>query len=350
MPPSPPARRRAVTIKDVARHAGVSQGVVSRVLNDGIGPVAPETRRRVQASIKALHYRPHAAARELKTQTTSTIGLVVADVANEFFARLADHVVRAARTLELGVLLITTQEDAALESRSVEMLMDKRVRGIIAAPTGRNAAIWREVTDMGAQLVFVDRTVARVPRADVVGVDNDAAAFAATQHLIEHGHRRIGIISGPLSISTGRERVAGYRRALEQLGMDADDELVFEADFDDPAGGRAVDALLAREDPVTAVVISNTALAATATARLRELDVAIPEDLSVVVFHDAPWTALAKPAFTVVRHPSAEIADTAVNLLSQRLTADPPPRGQRVRLTSTLVPRGSVATLSEGGR
>jgi len=346
----PQTKRRAVTIKDVARHAGVSQGVVSRVLNDGIGPVAPETRKRVLASIEALRYRPHVAARELKSQKTSTIGLVVADVANEFFARLADHVVRAARALDLGVLLTTTQENAALEIGSVEMLMDKRVRGIIAAPTGRNTAIWREVTDIGAQLVFVDRALAEVPRADVVGVDNDAAAFDATQHLIEHGHRRIAIISGPLSISTGRERVAGYRRALEQLGTDPDDQLVFEADFRDPTVGGAVDALLALENPVTAVVVSNTALAATVMHRLRALEIAIPDDLSIVVFHDAPWTALAVPAFTVIRHPVEAIADTAVRVLNQRLSAESPQRGEHVRLTSTLVARGSVATLGEGRR
>ena len=258
--------------------------------------------------------------------------------------------VRAARALDLGVLLTTTQEDPALEAGSVEMLMDKRVRGIIAAPTGRNSAIWREVTDMGTQLVFVDRTLAEVPLADVVGVDNEAAAFDATQHLIDHGHRRIAIISGPLSISTGRERVAGYRRALEQLGADPLDEFVFEADFRDPTVGGAVDALLALEDPVTAVVVSNTALAATVTRRLRDLQVAIPDDLSIVVFHDAPWTALAMPAFTVIRHPVDAIADTAVRLLNQRLTTDPPQTGEHVRLTSTLVSRASVATLNEGAR
>jgi LacI family transcriptional regulator len=349
MTDTPQTKRRAATIKDVARHAGVSQGVVSRVLNDGIGPVAPATRERVLASIKELRYRPHAAARELKSQKTSTIGLIVADVANEFFARLADHIVHAARALDLGVLLTTTQEDAALETGSVEMLMDKRVRGIIAAPTGRNTAIWREAADMGAQLVFVDRFLADVPRADVVGVDNEAAAFDATRHLIEHGHRRIAIISGPLSISTGRERVAGYRRALADLGTQPHDEFVFEADFRDPTVGGAVDALFALEDPVTAVVVSNTALAATVTRRLRELDIAIPDDLSIVVFHDAPWTGLAIPAFTVIRHPVEAIAETAVSLLNQRLTSDSPP-GEHVRLTSTLVPRGSVATLKAGTR
>lgn len=339
---SPQARPRAVTIRDVARHAAVSQGVVSRVLNDGIGPVAPETRRRVLASIGALRYRPHAAARELKTQKTSTIGLVVADVANEFFAQLADRVVRGASSLGLGVLLMTTQEDPALEGRSVEMLLDKRVRGIIAAPTGRDAAVWGQVTDMGVRLVFVDRTVEGTPRADVVGLDNQAAAFEATEHLVRHGHRRVAIISGPLSVSTGRERVAGYRRALERFGADADERLVFGADFKDP-GADVVDRLLALEDPATAVVVSNTALAATVTARLRELDVAVPEDLSVVVFHDAPWTSLVRPAFTVVRHPLGEISDRAIDLLNRRLETGVPERGQEVRLRSTLVPRGSVA-------
>jgi LacI family transcriptional regulator len=339
-----------VTIKDVAHHAGVSQGVVSRVLNDGSGPVAPDTRQRVLASIKTLRYRPHAAARELKMQSTSTIGLVVADVANEFFAQLADHVVRAARTRDLGILLMTTQEDAALESRSVKMLMDKRVAGIIAAPTGRNATVWRQVTDMGVHLVFVDRTVARVPAADVVGVDNHAAAYTATEHLIAHGHRRIAIVSGPLSISTGRERVAGYRDALQDLGGDDDERLIFEADFRDPGGDAAVDRMLALDEPPTAVVVSNTALAAAVTARLRAREIEIPEDLSVVVFHDAAWTGLTKPGFTVIRHPLSEIAERAVEALSRRLTADGPERGQEIRLTSALVPRASVATLDRTAR
>jgi LacI family transcriptional regulator len=336
--------KRAVTIKDVARHAGVSQGVVSRVLN-GVGPVAPDTRERVSASIKTLRYRPHAAARELKTQRTSTIGLVVTDVANQFFAELADHVVRAARRHDLGVLLTTTREDGELESGSVEMLMDKRVGGIIAAPTGRNATIWKQVTDMGVHLVFVDRTVARVPRATVVGVDNGAAAFAATEHLIGNGHRRIAIISGRQAVSTGRDRIAGYRRAVEELGAEVDDALVIEADFSASSGGPAVDRMLAFERPATGLVIANTALAAGAVARMRELAVAIPGDLSVVVFHDATWTALATPAFTVIRHPVQQIAERAVELLARRLPTQAPERGDAVRLTSTLVPRGSVAPI-----
>lgn len=318
------------------------------MLNEGSGPVAPETRLRVLASIKSLHYRPHAAARELKTQSTSTIGLVVADVANEFFGQLADRVVRAARAHDLGVLLLTTQEDAVLESDSVKMLMDKRVGGIIAAPTGRNSGVWRQVTDMGVHLVFVDRTVTRVPAADIVGVDNQAAGYAATDHLIEHGHRRIAIISGPLAISTGSERVAGYRRAIQDQGLDDDDRLIFEADFRDPRGSAAVDRMLALEDPPTALVVSNTARAAAVAARLGERDVSIPEDLSLVVFHDATWAALAKPGITVIRHPMGEIADRAVDQLAKRMTEDWPERGEVIRLTSELVSRGSVATPKRG--
>ena len=250
------ARRRAVTIKDVARHAGVSQGVVSRVLNDGIGPVAPATRQRVQASIKELQYRPHAAARELKTQTTSTIGLIVADVANEFFARLADHVVRAARTLGLGVLLTTTQEDPGLESASVEMMIDKRVRGIIAAPTGRNPAIWRQVTEMGAQLVFVDRTLDRVPRADVVGIDNEAAAFAATQHLIETG---IGGSPSSAARSPSPRAANGSWATGGRWSSSAPTRTRarLRGRLRRPTAGGAVETLLALKDPVTAVVVSN---------------------------------------------------------------------------------------------
>jgi len=336
-------------MKDVARHAGVSPGVVSRVLNEGTGPVAPETRRRVLASIRTLRYRPHSGARELKTRTTNTIGLVLADVSNHFFAELADHVVRAARARGLGVLLTTTQEDAALEGRSLDMLMDKRVRGVIAAPTGANAAAWRQVRAMGVQLVFVDRTVDRVPGADVVGVDNDGAAFAATAHLVAHGHRRIALISGPPWASTGRERLAGYGRALAESGADRDPRLVCEIDFRDAAGAdAALDGLLALDPPATGLIVCNTALAETLAARVRARGVAVPGELSIVVFHDAPWTALMTPGLTVVRHPVEALAARAVELLSGRLGPEAPARRREVRLSSALVERESVAPPGPG--
>jgi LacI family transcriptional regulator len=334
--------RKVVTIKDVARRAGSSPAVVSRVLNEGTGPVAPATRRRVLEAIKEMRYRPNIGARELKTRTTNTVGLVLADVSNHFFAQLADCLVARSREFGWGTLLTTTQEDAGLERRSVELLMEKRVRGVIAAPTGGNAASWRQLRDMGIELVFVDRSVPRVAGADVVHFDDDGGAYAATSHLIRHGHRRIALLAGPPDTSTGRERLRGYRKAVAELGAHDDPALVQQAHFRGDDAAAICHRLLAIRPAPTGMVLANTAVAEPVMAQLRAAGIDIPDRLSVVVFHDAPWTRLMTPGMTVVRHPVTELAQRAVDLLVQRLDSDAPLPRREVELPSELVPRYSV--------
>jgi LacI family transcriptional regulator len=340
--------QQVVTIKDVARRAGVSPAVVSRVLNADTGPVAAGTRQRVLDAIKELRYRPNIGARELKTRTANTVGLVLADVSNHFFAQLADCVVARARELGWGVLLMTTQEDAGLERRSVELLMEKRVRGVIAAPTGGNAASWRQLRDMGIDLVFVDRSVPRVAAADVVHVDDEDGAHTATRHLIGQGHQRIALLAGPPDTSTGRARTQGYRTAVAELGARDDPELVLQVDFRDDATAICRRLLSLRPAP-TGLVLANTAMSEGVMSRLREAGVDVPGQLSVVVFHDAPWTRLMTPGVTVVRHPVPELAQHAVDLLVQRLASTRPLRRREVALPSELVLRGSVRDIAAEG-
>jgi LacI family transcriptional regulator len=337
--------RPVVTIKDVARRAGVSPAVVSRVLNEGTGSVAPATRRRVLDAIKELRYRPNVAARELKTRIATTIGLVLADVSNHFFAQLADCVVARCRELRCGVLLATTQEDGALERRSVEMLMEKRVRGVIAAPTGGNAGSWRQLRDMGIDLVFVDRSVPQVARADVVRFDDQGGAYAATSHLIRQGHRRIALLAGPPDTSTGRARMQGYRTAVAELGAQDDPELIQQARFRGDDATAVVRRLLSIRPAATGLVLANTAMSEGVMTRLRSAGIDIPGRLSVVAFHDAPWTRLMTPDITVVRHPVPELAQHAVELLVQRLGSARPLERREVALPSELVPRNSVRRL-----
>src|SRR3954447_12204581 len=140
---------KPATIRDVAREAGVSIAVVSRVLNDGTGPVAPDTRARVVAVMERLGYRPRAAARELQQHSVSTIGLVLTDLANPFFARLADRIVWEARARGVHAVLLTTQEDANLEADSIEVLVGRSVGSVIATPTPGNPDKWRQLTDRG---------------------------------------------------------------------------------------------------------------------------------------------------------------------------------------------------------
>ena len=313
--------RKRPTIRDVAREAGVSVAVVSRVLNDGTGPVAPQTRARVVEVIERLGFQPRAAARELQQQSSTTIGLVLADLANPFFARLADRVVWEARARGIHAVLLTNQEDPHLEAESLETLVGRSVGSVIATPTGGNLDKWRRLISLGVNVVFVDREIDDMPEADVVAINNELSAEVATQHLLDLGHERIALVSGPLSTSTGRDRVAGFRLAMARAGVEVDERLIHPIPFRGDAGGDAVSAL----------------------RRVKQTSIAVPDDLSLVVFDDNPWTELVSPPLTVVRQPIDMLALHSVDLAVGRMRGalSEPPR--RIRVDADFVRRSSSA-------
>ncbi|MDP9998944.1 MULTISPECIES: substrate-binding domain-containing protein [Pseudarthrobacter] len=331
------------TIRDVAAAAGVSVAVVSRVLNPGSGPVAAATRSRVSEVMETLGYHPRTAARELKHGPPTTLGLLLADVSNPFFARLADQVVQEAHSRGIQVLLMTTQEDDQLESERLSTLIERRVSGIIATPTGNNLEIWKKLQDMGTDVVFVDRSIPALPAVDVVTINNIDSGRSATALLAAHGHRRIAIISGPASSTTGRDRIAGYREALEAAGLDQDDLLIRSAAFRGAAGGDAVTALLNLEDPPTALVVANTAQVTAVLRRLAHAGVSIPDELSVIVFEDSPWTELMTPPLTIVRQPIDLLARHSVRLALANANGKPAGKPTVVRVDAELIERSSVA-------
>jgi LacI family transcriptional regulator len=305
---------KPATIRDVAAAADVSIAVVSRVLNDGSGPVSAAARQRVLQAMQELSYRPRVAARELKSGPTSTIGLLLADVTNPFFARLADSVVREARSRGVQVVLMTTQEDPRLEEEALATLASRRVGGVIATPTAINADAWQQLGDLQTRIVFVDRYLDSVPLADVVSIDNECSAREATEHLVALGHRRIGFVSGPLSTTTGRSRTDGHLATLAEHGIEPEPELLRNIPFRGDQGADAMGSLLERSDPPTAVILANTAQVVSGMRRLRQAGVRVPGDLSVVVFDDNPWTELYAPALTIMRQPTELLAAHSVDL------------------------------------
>ncbi|KQX08137.1 MULTISPECIES: LacI family DNA-binding transcriptional regulator [unclassified Leifsonia] len=335
--------RKPATIRDVARDAGVSVAVVSRVINEGSGPVAAATRARVVEVIEQLGYQPRAAARELQQRGSTTIGLVLADLTNPFFARLADRVVWEARARGIHVVLLTTQEDEHLEAESIETLIGRSVGSVIATPTGGNAAKWRRLIELGVNVVFVDREIEELPEADVVTIRNDQSAEVTTRHLLELGHERIAFISGPLTTSTGRSRVAGFRQAMTDAGLPVDDRLIRAIPFRGDSGGDAVSALLALPDPPTGIIVGNTAQVRSSLRRIKQIGVSVPEDLSVVVFDDNPWTELVSPPLSVIRQPIDMLASHSVDVAVGRLRGafTEPPR--RIEIDAEFVQRSSAA-------
>jgi len=338
--------KKAPTIRDVANAAGVSISVVSRVLNDS-GPVAEGKRQAVVQAIEDLAYRPRAAAKELSQGSALTIGLVLADLTNPFFAQLADRVVWEARARGVRVVLMTTQEDPHLEAESLDILLDRSVGGVIATPTGDNVGKWEKLQKVGVDLVFVDRTIAELDGIDLVSIANAKSAATATDSLIALGHTRIALISGPLSTSTGRSRIAGYRDSLQQAGIRSDPTLIRSVPFRGEGGADAVSSLLAQSPPPTALIVANTAQVRSAVRRLAQLGTDIPGELSLIVFDDNPWVELFAPPLSAIRQPIDLLARHSVELVLARMQGRIPAGQRTIEVEADFVPRSSSGAVIE---
>ncbi|MGY4857339.1 LacI family DNA-binding transcriptional regulator [Cryobacterium sp. AP23] len=337
------------TIRDVAKTAGVSVSVVSRVLNDS-GPVAPDKREAVLQAIESMAYRPRAAARELSQGRALTIGLVLADLTNPFFARLADRIVWEARGRGAQVVLMTTQEDPHLEAQSLDTLLDRSVGGVIATPTGDNLGKWEKLQDVGVNIVFVDRAIDGLQGIDVVSIANAQSADTATECLVALGHTRIGLISGPLSTSTGRSRIEGYQEALRRAGADQNASLIRAVPFRGDGGADAVTSLLSLPEPPTALVVANTAQVQNVVRRLSQLGTSIPHDLSLIVFDDNPWTELVTPPLSAMRQPIDLLARHSVDLVLARMQGQVAAGPRVIEVDAELITRGSCASVIQPAR
>ena len=335
--------KKTPTIRDVAELSGTSVSVVSRVLNEGSGPVAPNTRNKVLEAIEELAYRPRAAARSLSSGQTTTIGLLLADLTNPFFARLADRIVGEARSRDVQVVLMTTGEDSNLEADSLKALLDRSVGGVIATPTGANVEQWEKLQKIGVDLVFVDRSVDTLENADVVSIENSKSAGDATEYLLGLGHKRIALITGPLSTSTGRSRLSGYELALKKGGIKFDPNLVRNVPFRGDGGGDAIASLLSMADRPTAAIVANTAQVANVYRRLTQMSVSIPDELSLIVFDDNPWVQLVSPPLSSINQPIDMLAFHSVDLLINRMNGKLPNGRRYVEVQAEFSARNSCA-------
>lgn len=337
--------KKAPTIRDVASAAGVSVSVVSRVLNPESGPVAPAKRDMVLRVIEDLGYRPRAAARELSVGHAPTVGLVVADLANPFFAQLADRIVWEARSHGVQVVVMTTQEDPHLEADSLDTLLDRSVGGVIATPTGANVEKWARLQSLGVNVVFVDRTIPELADVDVVSIENVDSARRATEYMLGLGHTRIGLITGPISTSTGRSRIQGYQAAHDSRSVPVDPQLIRDVPFRGDGGGDAVGSLLALPDRPTGIIVANTAQVQSAVRRLVQTGTRIPNDLSVIVFDDSPWTELTSPPLSIIRQPIGMLALHSLELVLGRMQGKLPDGQRTIEVKADFVPRNSCSPL-----
>lgn len=328
-----------VTIRDVAAHAGVSRATVSRVLNNNPA-VDPALRERVVEAVRALGYQPNRTARRLRAQTSSVIGLIISDIQNPYFISIIRGVEDVAYAHQMSVILCNSDEDPAKEQMYLHVMAAERVAGLVIVPSQNNdAQNLAQLRQMGIPVTLLDRFTPDV-EVDAVKVDNERGAYDAVRHLAGLGYRRIAIVTGVLSLTTGRERYTGYQMALAAAGLPLDLSLVKEGDFKAESGYRLTRDLWTSSHRPDALFVSNNMMTLGALRALRELAVRVPQQIALVGFDDMPWSGDLYSPLTAVSQPTYELGAEAVNLLLRRL-ANPASPFRTVMLQPRLIVRES---------
>lgn len=338
---------RRVTVADIAAEAGVSRATVSKVLN-GRSDVAQSTRVQIEAMLVARGYVP---TRRTKRPVIAERGgglmeILFNDAGTPWAAEIIRGAEEAARGSRIGVVVSVLERGAGGGRRWLEDLTARVPRGVILAVTDLTAADQRRIAKLGVPAVIVDQVGDADGDIPSIGAGNWGGGMAATQHLIDLGHRRIGMITGPMRYLCSQARLAGYRATLERAGVEADDSLVEHGDFHYSSGHELGLALLDRPDPPSAIFAANDEQALGVYAAVRQRGLRVPDDLSVVGFDDVPMSQWVTPPLTTVRQPIAELAALAVRTLLAHKDGVDMPEG-RVELSTKLVVRDSTAPPAE---
>ncbi|AUG07882.1 LacI family DNA-binding transcriptional regulator [Pseudomonas sp. S09G 359] len=329
-----------VTMDDVASRAGVSSSTVSHVLN-GTRKVSPATVQAVQRAIQELGYIPNTLARSLARSSTNTIGVAISALSNHYFSETVHAIETACAKHGYMMLFVDTHDDPEQELRVVTALHHRRVDGIVLAPSNGSMALeYLQANEMPA--VLVDRMMSE--QFDQVGVENAQATQALIEHLIGHGHRRIGFIAGRTGFSTTDERVAGYRAALQAAGLAFDPQLVVNGGSNTEPARQATVQLLGLAAPPTAIMAGNNLMTLGAMHALRDAQLDVPGQMALVGFDDFDWADFFVPRLTLIAQPVQALGAQAVELLLQRMALPTAP-ARSVRLAPTLQLRNSCGCL-----
>jgi len=331
------------TIKQIAERAGVSTATVSYAINNSSG-VSPEVRERILRIVRELKFHPNAVARGLRTKKTKTVGMIIPDITNPFFPGLVRGAEDVLRNAGYTLIVGNSDSDASKEDEYYRTFSARQVEGllIIASSAARSPEYLLHHDLQATPVVFVDRPYRDV-RTDTVAADNSAGSFQAVRHLLEQGHRRIAIITGPLQLVNARLRLEGYKRALAASHVQVEPLFIREGRYDAESGFEQTKALLDLKNRPTAVFVSNAPMTFGCLRALREFGVQCPEELALVSFDDAEWFELTRPSVSGVAQNAYQIGAAAGQILARRIAGQltGPPR--RRLLKTRLVIRESSA-------
>jgi LacI family transcriptional regulator len=335
-----------VTIRDVATRAGVSVATVSRALNRS-GPVRDDTRRRIEAAVHDLRYRPNSAARSLITRRTRMIGVLLPDLFGEFFSELIRGIDEAAQARGYHVLVSSSHDDANDLEFALQG-MHGRLDGLIVMAPKVDGAVLRELLPANVPLVLLNSADAGL-ECDSLRIDSFSGARSVVAHLASHGHVRIGIINGPAQNFDAGERLRGYRAALRAAGLAVDERLEVPGDFTGSSGYDGAHTMLRVGPRPTAVFAANDAMAVGALSALREAGVVVPDDMALAGFDDIATTRFTMPPLTTVRGPINQLGIRAVTRVVDIVAGSAVQALQRETLRAELVLRRSCGCRAGGG-
>jgi LacI family transcriptional regulator len=347
------SRRRDITVADVAKAANVSKAQAARALGN-YGAVSEDVRERVLAAAEELSYRPNELARSMNTGKSHTIGVVVGDIENPHFGLATRGITDTAKKSGYNVILVNTDEEKAAEVEAVQVLLDKRVDGLIVAPASSvETEHLRHVYDSGRPLVLLDRAAEGLD-IPTIAVDMTAISYESTRYLLDAGHRRIAFVS---TLKTDRPYVAGMKldssqisercrgmfQAFEEKGLSQPEDLVRLNAGDAESIKEITRELLEGPDAATAIVASDGLIALSIVEAIQELGLSIPTDVSFLMYDDFAWTRLTTPPLTVIAQPVYEMGIAAANALIRQIEGRKP-SVPVTELTARLIHRGSVGS------
>lgn len=334
--------KRKPTLMDVASMAGVSTATVSNVLNNTKN-VGEEVRRKINDAVRTLNYIPNNVAKSLRVKESKLIGLMISDIANPFFAQVVRGIEDALAANGYTVILCDTDVDVEKEKTYLRVLLSRRIDGLVVSLAGDEHE-YDHFRALDLPVVFFNRT----PDSDAfnrVKTQNFEGAYLAASHLIDHGYRRIAIVAGPQHISVGRERLLGFRRALEDRGRVFDPELVGIGQFNVEGGYSAMEELMGRTQKPDAVFTCNNVLTLGAFRFLQGAGYRIPQDIAFLGYDDPDWTTIVEPPLSVIRQHGFEMGLETGALVLECVKNKDIKRVREISLRSELVIRKSCGCL-----
>lgn len=314
--------KKPVTMKDIANEAGVSIATVSMVLNGKDKRIPDSTRNKILEIVKRNNYIPNTVARSLVTNRTKTVGLIIPDITNPFFPEIARGVEDKAREARYSIIYCNTDDNIVQEDRCIDILIEKRVDGVIFAHSADRQGGSSELSRLRVPVILIDRDYEFPNVKGKVLVDNLAAAYNGVTHLIQQGYREIAYIAGPMNTKTGQDRLFGYEKALTEGGIPYRPDYIKTGDYKREWGIEGTNQLLNNGITFDAIFCGNDMIAIGAMKALKERGLRVPDDVGIMGFDDIYMAGMVEPELTTIKQPNYEMGYRAAEQLIRAIEAD----------------------------